>query len=158
MQLAQLFYLPNNYVPTTFDEAAGQQFIRRLQTVEGDVFIPYHGYYATLAGKPMHAHWMALTDLLGEAYVDEKESASAEVEAVQQALDREVREAVQRQRFDAIVLDTDYEYWVEMMAPHYRYDGPAFEESEGFWTLVGWRTRPEDIYVPRSKISSPSEP
>lgn len=158
MQLAQLFYLPTDFVPTTFDEAAGQQFIRRLQTFEGDVFIPYHGYYTTLAGKPMHAHWMALTDLLGEAYGDEKESASGKVEAVQQALDREVREAVRRQRFDAIILDTDYQYWIEMIPSHYRYAGPTFEESEGLWTLVGWRTRPEDIYVPRSKISIPSDP
>jgi 4-amino-4-deoxy-L-arabinose transferase-like glycosyltransferase len=158
IQFAQLFYRPADYAPSVLDEAAGSQFIKTVQTFEGNVFIPYHGYYATSAGKPMHAHWTALADLLGEDYARKGEATNSRIERIREALDTEIQDALRQQDFDAIILDTDYEYWMDRISPYYEYAGQVFEEKKAFWTRVGWRTRPEDIYLPRSKISIPSDP
>jgi hypothetical protein len=60
LQLAWLVYSPAALVPTAADRAAGDEIVRRLSAVPGEVFLPHHGYLARLAGKQEGAHTLAM--------------------------------------------------------------------------------------------------
>src|SRR6185369_13588241 len=42
---------PQRFIPTAADVAAGDRLIDRLQSIEGDVWMPSHPWYLVLAGK-----------------------------------------------------------------------------------------------------------
>jgi hypothetical protein len=150
IQFGQLFYVPTQQLPSALDYAAGARFIETLKSFKGDVFVPYHGYYATLAGKPMHAQWAGLVDLVGAECTAGETTTYEDVLRVRQEMDTQIRQAIRSRVFDAIVLDLDFKYWTERMSPYYEKVGPVFTEPDSFWTRVGWRTRPQSIYVPRA--------
>jgi hypothetical protein len=58
---------PTAHVPTAADRQAGDALIARLASVSGDVFIPFHPFYAHLAGKPVFLHRMGVWDVRGTA-------------------------------------------------------------------------------------------
>lgn len=51
------------YVPTAADREKGDQLIAKLRTTPGDVLIPFHPFYAHLAGKPCFLHRMGTLDV-----------------------------------------------------------------------------------------------
>lgn len=153
IQFALLFYVPTLQIPTALDYAAGAQFVEELKSFKGDVFVPYHGYYSTLAGKPMHAQWAGIVDILGAECAAETVTYD-QVFWARRNLDAQIRQMMQNHTFDAIVLDLDYQYWIDVMTPYYEKAKPVFDSSDGFWTRVGWRTRPQYIYVPRIPSTS----
>ncbi|HSP06789.1 MAG TPA: glycosyltransferase family 39 protein, partial [Acidobacteriota bacterium] len=63
-QFALLSYNPFTRIPTAADRKAGDELIRKLSQIEGDVLIPYHGYYSVLAGKRPHAHVSSMIDIV----------------------------------------------------------------------------------------------
>ncbi len=50
-------------VPTAADRAAGDRLIARLRAADGDVLIPFHPFYAHLAGKQTYLHRMGVMDV-----------------------------------------------------------------------------------------------
>lgn len=73
VQLAILAYEPGKYVPTEADQRANDEVVAALRETEGTVFLPHHGYLATLAGKPRHAHSIAVIDVVRGAEDDVSE-------------------------------------------------------------------------------------
>ena len=51
------------YVPTAADREKGDQLIAKLRNTPGDVLIPFHPFYAHLAGKPCFLHRMGVLDV-----------------------------------------------------------------------------------------------
>lgn len=137
VQFGLLAYHPLRHVPTGADAAAGQALVRRLAEATGPVWVPYHPLIATMAGKPDHAHGMALVELLwGHGPVAD-------------GVRREVEAAIQQQRFSAIVLDggwfpAEFETLIER---HYRREGTVLAGPGVFFPLTGMRSRPERLYV-----------
>jgi len=72
-QLALLWWSPLAIWPTARDVARGDQVVAQIAAIPGDVYVPAFPSYAVMAGKPWHAHYVALCDLmpLGPAMRDE---------------------------------------------------------------------------------------
>jgi hypothetical protein len=62
-QLIAAWWQPGRFVPRAADRRAGDALIARLRTVEGEVWIPSHPWYAHLAGKRMYVHRMGVKDV-----------------------------------------------------------------------------------------------
>lgn len=80
---------PAKLIPTAEDEAAGDKLIRKLEAFEGELFVPYHPWYAKLAGKDTYVHRMGLID----------------VGATRQWRVKGVRKSLRDQAFAAVVID-----------------------------------------------------
>ncbi|MEZ4366753.1 MAG: hypothetical protein R2939_10760 [Kofleriaceae bacterium] len=87
--LVQARWRPATFVPTAADRAAGDALIAELAAVDGEVWVPYHPWYARLAGKAPMVHRMGLRDVTAR-----KPRPVAGVD-----------DAARRQRFAAIVFD-----------------------------------------------------
>jgi hypothetical protein len=133
-QFALLAYEPRAQIPSARDRAAGEGFLKRLADIPGDVFVPFHGFLPSLAGKKSSAHVMALLDVL--------RGGGDEAVALQRDLDRRVSQ----RRWTAIVLDDEREI-LRGLEPAYRRAGRVFDDPEVFFPVTGHRTRPSEIYV-----------
>ena len=56
-------YNPLVYLPNQADLLANREVIELLKKVFWTVWIPYHSYLAYKAGKPRHAHILAMVDV-----------------------------------------------------------------------------------------------
>jgi hypothetical protein len=81
---------PRDYIPTDADVAAGDRLIRRIRTFPGEVWMPFHPWYAKLADKTPYVHRMGLIDVTAR-------NRSRRIDG----LDDQLR----HHRFAAIVLD-----------------------------------------------------
>jgi hypothetical protein len=54
---------PTRFVPTAEDRRRGDRLIETIRAVEGDVWMPFHPWYARLAGKPVYVHRMGVMDV-----------------------------------------------------------------------------------------------
>jgi hypothetical protein len=132
-------YKPWRQLPTAADVAAGEQMVESLARVDGDVWVPSHPDLAAKAGKPWHAHELALTDVLRprEGPVYEK-------------LHVEIREALRTNRWRLLVFD--HVGWLKTEAePYYDHVAQMFGEHENdlFWPRTGFHTRPDFVWVPK---------
>ncbi|HJQ74742.1 MAG TPA: glycosyltransferase family 39 protein [Gaiellaceae bacterium] len=138
-QLAWLAYSPSAFVPTAADRLAGDEIVRRLSAVPGEVFLPHHAYLARLAGKPEIAHTLAMDNV----FLDDQGPA-------RQRLEGEVRGALSQVRFGAAVIESDrrYESWiVRFYVPRL----PLVDAPDVFWPVSGGRLRPERLALPPAR-------
>lgn len=54
----------SRFLPTAAHRQASEELVGWLRQVEGDVFVPFHGNLAALAGKPRTAHAQAMFDIM----------------------------------------------------------------------------------------------
>ena len=138
VQFALLTYSPAAQLPTHDDREAGRALLQRLSTVEGDVFLPYHGYLARRCGKSGGPHAMAMLDLLRGQNSTVAGPWVAELEA-----------ALQQGRWEVLVLDdASWEQQLPLLLDRYRPSDPFFQgpEDERFFPVTGARWRPERFY------------
>ena len=139
LQLVMLAYNPLGQVPTLEDQEAGVDLVRRLAVVPGEVFLPDHGYLASLAGKKTHAHHSAIWDVVrGNCDTRGK-----------QILQDSLNEAIRGRRFDLIILDSDWNFVSPDLAISYQRRRDLFRDPNVFYTVTGWRRRPTEVFVPR---------
>ena len=92
LELVRSLWSPRPFVPLERDVAAGHALIERLRELRagGDIYVPYHPWYARLAGQDaLYTHRMGIMDL---AYANAWQVAG-------------LREAFRDQRFAAVILD-----------------------------------------------------
>ncbi len=139
IQLVILAYNPFAQIPTKADLQAGQKLVSLLSDVKGEVFLPDHGYIPTLAGKNSYAHESAIWDVLrGDQQTKGKTFLAGEL-----------KDAIHRQFFDEIILDSDLDLnWccVEIDQTYTRV-GEVFQDQTSFFTVTGDKKRPTFIYV-----------
>jgi hypothetical protein len=138
LQFVTLSYNPRHRLPTRADAEAGEQLVRRLSAVEGDVWLPYHGAIASLSGKRPYAHWMAITQIL-----------EREDDPLRDVLRREIDAAIGTRRFGLIVMSSTPFANSPALAPYYAPAGEAIEDSDVLWPVAGARRRVETMYIPR---------
>lgn len=153
VQILMLAYDPRTVLPTARDERAGQGLLALVRSFPGEVFIPSHSYYPALVGKPSHAHWAAITDTSGIWDTNLDVQRGGKNDPRREIIMDELRAAVARQRFDAIILD-DYAaerhaFWDDLLAPYYELDRQVFADANVFWTVSGSPARPQLVYVPK---------
>lgn len=61
-RIAPSGYDPRWFLPTAHDRELGAALIARLKAEPGEVLIPFHPFYARLAGKRTHLHRMGVLD------------------------------------------------------------------------------------------------
>lgn len=134
IQFAELVYDPFKQLPSPEDRRAGRYLIETVSRIEGEILIPFHPYYATMAGKQSCAHHMAVRDVLrgGES--------SARDELI-----RDIEERLGSRRYNAVVLDTESWDFLDALEPHYGDPVAIFEDESVFYTVTGVRLRPEVI-------------
>ncbi len=141
VQLVMLAYNPGAQIPTARDRAAGEALVRALSAVKGEVFVPYHGYLPTLAGKRGYAHIWGMDDVI------ERDPVRGGV------LRDEVVAALRERRFAAVVVESDMiesrSWLLDEAERDYARATPAVADRGAFWPVTGIRTRPEWIYLPR---------
>ena len=143
VQLALLGYNPAAQVPRAADRAAGDHLMKVLAAVPGDVLLPYHGYLTTAVGKPSHAHFMQVHDIL--KFGDERSVK----------LRQQFRVAIRQAAFDAIVLDDRAGYYfIADVEAAYDLQSRVFSEPGVFLPPTGGIvSRPEYVYVPKAGIA-----
>jgi hypothetical protein len=144
VQFALLAYSPAGQIPSKGDVEAGRQIVESLRRVNGEVWVPRHDYLAVMAGKPWHAHELALQDVLRQGDSPR-----------QRELLGELQRAAAERRFAVIVLDD--ETWIhDMIQPTYALLARMFRDDEQklFWPKTGFVTRPDFVWTPRPDSSS----
>ncbi len=137
VQLGMLIADPRIEVPTARDVDMGRQLVARIASAPGEVWLPQHGYLASLAGKQTYAHSMAVYDIIRAGDVRDREQLVAEARAM-----------LAQQRFDLVIVDR-LGWLREDLTRAYEPVGPVFTSPTGFWTRTGMRVRPQMVYKPR---------
>jgi len=144
LQFMLLGYDPRPKVPTEADRQAGEQIVSTLAAVEGEVWVPSHGYLARRAGHGFGAHTMAITDLLKSA---DHGTAGAFVEELVGAL------AARRYRW--IVLDDlTWEQELDALTAYYARTRVLLDPNRPdlFAPRTGENLRPLYVYEPRLDV------
>lgn len=136
LQLVRLAYDPRPLVPSSADTRAGHAIVARIAEVDGEVWVPAHGYLATRAGKPRFAHEMAIADVVGIG----GGPAGAE-------LDRQLRDALKQRRFGAVVPTTAFLRTEIAAGYEKRRADPGFYRRKEFFPVTGVRYRPTELLL-----------
>jgi hypothetical protein len=81
------------YLPRPEDRARGYELVARIAATPGDVLIPFHPFYARLAGKRTYLHRMGVLDVNGAGL----------------GSPRGLAEALAEHRFAAVVMDDKFD-------------------------------------------------
>jgi len=111
--------------------------VARLRQFDGEVYVPNHGYLASMAGRKPYAHWMAVIDALRSNQPQAATRLWSEIDA-----------ALARQKFAAVVLDAGDQLNHTAFPNTYARLGTLFGDSTVFETRSGTPTRPRHLFVP----------
>ena len=124
-------YDPRRYLPTAADRTRGDALIAQLRAAPGEVLIPFHPFYAHLAGKQTYLHRMGVLDV-GRAGL---------------GVPAGLAEAFATHRFALVVMDYkidgNWNYWPGLLTQYQRLapiDGPP--------VYSGSDTAPRYVLVP----------
>jgi hypothetical protein len=121
-----------DWVPKAEDRQLGDALVEKLRATPGEVLIPFHPYYARLAGKQTHVHRMGVMDI-GRAGM---------------GAPRGLAEALTQRQFALVVMDDKidgtWQFWPNLQAQY-----QLSSEIQGPRVYAGARTVPRDLYVPR---------
>ncbi|WP_428266325.1 hypothetical protein [Haliangium sp.] len=134
-RLAWSLWSPARFIPSPRDEAAGEALIARLRELRagGDIYVPFHPWYARLAGQTeVYTHRMGLMDL--------RYDNRWQVEGLS--------EAFRDRRFAAVILDNRPVGW-EMpgLRASYRID-EVLPGTMRPRLYTGAKVVPETVWVP----------
>jgi hypothetical protein len=135
-------YDPRPYFPTETDRHAGDDLIARLRAAPGDVLIPFHPFYAQLAGKPTFLHRMGVMDIV----------------RANLGPPRGLGEAIRQQRFSLAIfddkIDGNWNFWPGMLEKY-----AITETIRGPRCPSGADTTPRYVLTPKAVLPpSPSPP
>lgn len=146
VQFSVLLYNPLRQIPTRKDLKAGTELVNTIRQIEGDVFVPCHGYLPALAGKNRHADESAIAELVGIFGGGRKEEGKK--------IMNELIQAVREKRFGAIILNVPEDPWLRWLRTgvekYYIRKQPTFKNKTVFWPVTGRKVRPQVIYVPKT--------
>ncbi len=131
--------------------AAREQFVQLIRDLPGPVWVPHHGFYASLAGKPTGMQFIPIDDI-------ERAPGNSLLKRDPRILDRMVEELRSGPNRPYIVADGPLEKSGPMwgrIAEGYRVIRMIPDWSQGIAAITGHRTRPDRIYAPIPADSIP---
>jgi hypothetical protein len=138
-QFLMLAYNPMDHLPRASSRAAGDALVQIIRDTNGPVWVPYHAYLAELGGKPGHAHWMAVSEILSHGTPKIREDLSVELRA-----------AISERRYRMIVMSSYPFADFPPIEDSYELKQDLFgADKKVFLPLTGARRRPEKIYLPK---------
>jgi 4-amino-4-deoxy-L-arabinose transferase-like glycosyltransferase len=137
----KLLYNPFNQIPNRSDLEAGSKLVEKISQIKGEVFIYNHGYLSVLAGKKSYANIMGARDVY---LTNNKRHAD-----IKSALVNEFEQALRENKFDAIFLDSVETCGVPGINEYYTLKETLFKDNNDFIPVIGTKTRPDLIYVPK---------
>lgn len=136
LQFMLLIYNPLTLIPSSADRAAGNNIVENIREINGDIFIPSHGYLAKKAGKKQYAHTMAIYDVLRSN--DDRTSKK---------LGEEIKQAFSKKEYTAAVynyinspfrsFDVDTNYVFEKL---------LIRNDNDFFPVTGTQIRPQYFF------------
>lgn len=144
LQFALLAYNPLDAVPSAADRKAGNRLITELAAIDGDILVPFHGWYAAMAGKSPSFHQMALNDLRKGDSVRYR------------AFERELKEALTSGRYAAVV--TDRPWFDPTLRQSYIAEKIMFPSDSVLLPVTGYAVRPETLWRRKDAARDPSAP
>jgi hypothetical protein len=142
VQFGTLAYAYDGLVPAAEDRAIGDKTIALIAGIQGDVFVPVHNHLPALLGRRPNANLLILDDILRGK---DKQLAAESLE--------EFRNALLRKEFSTVILDNHPQWmYAKIMGAlnaSYVLRERLFLNETGYVTLGAFRTRPEELYVPR---------
>lgn len=144
IQFAVLLYNPLAQIPSARDREAGYELINLISNVEGEVFLPDHGYISKMAGKMTYAHNSEIWEVL----------RGNQSNVGKDFLSKDLDDAIRLQKFDLIIFDTERNFCCENIKDYYILEGEVFQEEDVFYPVTGWRIRPTYIYIARRLVSN----
>jgi 4-amino-4-deoxy-L-arabinose transferase-like glycosyltransferase len=140
-QFGALFYSPRQQIPTNRDLHAGNALVATLENIQGRLFMPYHSgcYVPQLRERCGSAQQMAIQDII--------RFGSDEARTI---LESDYRKAIAERRYVAIVMDSGGSFFQPEFEKHYEKRRLDFGGPDVLWTLTGYRTRPEFIFLGNS--------
>jgi hypothetical protein len=120
---------PRPHLPKAADRLAGDRLIERLRAARGEVLIPFHPYYAVMAGKPPHLHRMGVLDI---------------------GMPPDLAEKIRRHEYDLIVMD-DKTQWIRwpMIQAAYERAATLLPGVDAPRVVTGAATVPTAVFVPK---------
>ena len=140
VQFVTLSYDPRLQLPSGDDRQAAVFLDNTLQSFNGDVLVPYHGELASRSGKFFCGQGMALNDVL-----------RIEDSDIQRKLEGEIAAAILSGKYEAILLDEPWYWFMDEIEQAYEFKGSLFDRNDVFWPVAGVRLRPEFLYVRRTE-------
>ncbi len=139
-QLATLTYDPTKQIPSSRDRAEGAALVARLRALPGRVYLPGHGAYLELAGKPGVVQSAAFEDVL-----------RAKLGSTSRDLGRALHDAIAHQRYDWVVVDSaeTFSYLPQGFRRAYVRVGYVGDRHHPLLPLTGTPTGPLTVWVPR---------
>jgi len=145
-QFAALYFNPLSQkmlIASAHQRRGGDEFMRDLAAIPGEVFIPYHGYITRQAGKQSHSHILAAIDVLRMHDTTAKR------------LQAEFDSAYSQHRFSAIILEESDTFRTDTTVDHYTFSRRMLAEPNVYLTRVAdGSTRPEFVFVPSIDIAN----
>ncbi len=138
VQFALLTYNPIDQVPSAADKTAGDELIKYMSKIDGEVFVPDHGYLNELAGKQTYAHHSAIWDVM----------RSKEENSIKNSLSEELNRNIKNHTFDVIIMDSEWNYCCQNIDQYYSRTGSVFFRKDVYYPVTGWQHRPTLIYQP----------
>ncbi len=139
IQFVFLAYDPVKQVPSAADKKAGDALVELIRNIKGEVFMPYHGFLCSLAGKNTHIHMLPMINILLSSN-----------EKMRTEFLNEMNGFMKKKRFAAIILDTSTLLKNNTgIADNYVFKKFIFNDTKTFWPVAGAETRPKYLMVPK---------
>jgi hypothetical protein len=110
-----------------------------ISMVDGEVYLPDHGYLLVLAGRDTYAHHAAIWDVM----------RTNELTPGKEMLAAELNAAISQQVFDMIILDPGGNFCCKEIDLYYIKAGEVFQDDSSFYPVTGDMRRPGIIYLAR---------
>lgn len=150
MQFGTLVYNPLHQIPSAAELDDHRQYVEALRRIEGEVFVPYHGFLPFQAGKRTYAHLGAIADIM----------RSGEENAKQKLRD-EMTKAFAEGKFSAVILDEERHGWLVGGS-----GWEKFTDLDGYYVeqpqvnlggdvsspVTGMKLNRRKLYLPKSKV------
>ena len=137
IQLITLAYNPFAQIPSKQDLIKGNQLVAYLSNMEGEIYIPDHGYLLSRLGKNTFAHHAAIWDVLRTDKMTEGK----------QILTTQLENTIQSQLFDVIIMDEEGNFCCPEIDGFYTRVGEVFDDDISFYPVTGDKRRPTYIYI-----------
>lgn len=142
---ATLAYDPTRALPSRADRSVGRTMVQTLSAQPKPLWMPGTGHFVHRAGHTeSSAHAMALADIF-----------KTREPRIRQQLLEETLTSVRERRWAAIVFDRSFTLFppevTEAVHTHYRPHMRVYppDAHDAGWPRTGFRSRPEEIWVPR---------
>lgn len=137
LQFVNLFYFPNEQIPTSEDKMAGDGFVEYMAGLEGEVLVLEHRNLTHMTNRHIFSVGKAGYDIL------RMETDSL----VKDAYKSELAAFIRAKYFSTIITREQKDFLGHMK--YYDLQGVLFDTNDVFFPVTGAGSRPSYVYVPK---------